>query len=145
VYGFADCYRNTKDPVFLATARSLADHALRRLPADFIPYWDYDSPSIPNDVRDSSAGAILSSGLLHLAALETDAVLADRWTHSARNILRSLWEHYTSRASVEPSLLIHGTRSKPEGYMDHGLIYGDYYFVEGLLRLVDPALVSGLH
>lgn len=145
VYGFADCYRASHDPIFLNTARSLAEYALRRLPEDLIPYWDYDSPLIPNDVRDSSAASILSSGLLHLASLEPDAALADRWTCAATDILRSLWENYTSRESPEPSLLIHATRSKPEGYMDHGLIYGDYYFVEGLLRLMDPALASRLH
>jgi unsaturated chondroitin disaccharide hydrolase len=145
VYGFTDCYRATNDPTFLATARSLAEHALGRLPEDLIPYWDYDSPQIPDDVRDSSAAAILASGLLYLASLEPDAALVERWTQAAANILRSLWENYTSRASVEPSLLIHATRSKPEGFMDHGLIYGDYYFVEGLLRLIDPDLASQLH
>jgi unsaturated chondroitin disaccharide hydrolase len=145
VYGFTDCYRATNDPVFLATARSLAEHALVRLPEDLIPYWDYDSPLIPHDVRDSSAGAILSSGLLYLASIETDASLAERWSCAAGNILRSLWENYSSRESLEPSLLIHATRSKPEGYMDHGLIYGDYYFVEALLRLMDPDLANHLH
>lgn len=145
IYGFSDCYRATRNPVFLTTARSLAEYALGRLPEDLIPYWDYDSSLIPRDVRDSSAAAILGSGLLHLAFLESDALLAKRWTCSGANILRSLWEGYTSRASREPSLLIHATRSKPEGYMDHGLIYGDYYFVEGLLRLIDPVLASRLH
>jgi unsaturated chondroitin disaccharide hydrolase len=145
VYGFADCYRATKDPVFLATARGLAEHALCRLPEDLVPPWDYDSPMIPHDVRDSSAAAVLGSGLLYLASLEPDAVLAERWTHTAANIIHSLWESYTSRESSEPSLLIHATRSKPEGYMDHGLIYGDYYFLEGLLWLSDPALASCLH
>jgi unsaturated chondroitin disaccharide hydrolase len=145
VYGFTDCYRATSEPLFLETARSLAEHALRRLPEDHVPYWDYDSPLIPEDVRDSSAAAILGSGLLHLAALEPEAALAERWIGAASNILRSLWENYTSRAAPEPSLLIHATRSKPEGYMDHGLIYGDYYFVEGLLRLIDPLLARQLH
>jgi unsaturated chondroitin disaccharide hydrolase len=145
IYGFTDCYRATNDPVFLSTARSLAEHALARLPEDLVPYWDYDSPLIPHDVRDSSAAAILGSGLLYLASIESDALLAERWISAAANILRSLWESYTSRESLEPSLLIHATRSKPEGYMDHGLIYGDYYFVEGLLRLIDPVLANYLH
>ena len=83
--------------------------------------------------------------MLHLASVEPDISLAERWTSTAANIIRSLWENYTSRESLEPSLLIHATRSKPEGYMDHGLIYGDYYFVEGLLRLIDPVLAGHLH
>jgi unsaturated chondroitin disaccharide hydrolase len=145
VYGFTNCYRATQDPAFLTAARSLAEYALRRLPDDLIPYWDYDSPLIPHDVRDSSAAAILGSGLLHLASLEPEVSLAEHWTDAAANILHSLWENYTSRESLEPSLLVHATRSRPEGYMDHGLIYGDYYFVEGLLRLIDSVWAGHLH
>ena len=145
VYGYTDCYRATGDTRFLSAARGLAEYMLARMPADSVPFWDYASPLIPHDVRDSSAGAILGSGLLHLAAVESDPLQAERWTGAAEQVLCALWEHYTSRASVEPSILIHGTRSKPEGMQDHGLIYGDYYFMEGLLRLVEPELVKGLH
>jgi unsaturated chondroitin disaccharide hydrolase len=144
VYGFTDCYRFTGDTAFLVAARNLADYALKNLPEDQIPFWDYASPLIPNDVRDSSAAAILSSGLLYLSALETDPALSKRWHQAALCMLHSLWENYTSRQSIEPSILIHGTRSKPEGSMDHGLIYGDYYFVEGLIRLADPELARVL-
>ncbi len=35
---------------------------------------------------------------------------------------------------------MHGTRAKPHNSMDHGLIYGDYYFLEALLRLARPDL-----
>ncbi len=145
VYGFTDCFRATNDPAFLAAARGLADYALARLPEDFVPFWDYASPLIPNDVRDSAAAAILGSGLLYLATLETDPNLADRWQSAAGQILSSLWQHYTSREGTDPSILLHGTFSKPQGLMDHGLIYGDYYFVEGLLRLADPDLAGILH
>ncbi len=140
VYGYASCYRETSQTLFLDAARHLAQYCWRRLPADRVPYWDYDSPLIPNDVRDSSAAAILAAGMLKLAALEPDAPQADSWRAQAIAILESLWSHYSSRGTSEPCILLHGTRSKPEGSMDHGLIYGDYYFVEALTRLTKPGI-----
>lgn len=136
VYGFCDCYRATKDPAFIETARHLAQYALDNLPDDLVPYWDYDSPEIPNDVRDSSAASILTSGLLSLSKLESTPEAGSGWRSHAEAIIKSLWENYSSRGTSEPSLLIHGTRSKPHGMMDHGLIYGDYYFFEALMKLV---------
>jgi len=140
VYGFADCYRATGDPIFLNASRRLMVYLWPRLPADLIPFWDYDSPLIPNDVRDSSAASVLASGLLYLASIENDPNLASIWQNRAISILESLWENYTSRDSNEDCLLLHGTRSKPHNLMDHGLIYGDYYFVEALMRLAKPTL-----
>ena len=140
VYGFADCYRATGDPVFLNASHRLVEHLWPRLPADLIPFWDFDSPLIPNDVRDSSAASVLASGLLLLASIEKDPALANIWQSRAIDILESLWKTYTSRDTGESSLLLHGTRSKPHNLMDHGLIYGDYYFVEALMRLSSPSL-----
>jgi unsaturated chondroitin disaccharide hydrolase len=135
VYGFDDCYRATGNPLFLQTARSLAYYALQNLPSDLVPYWDYRSPEIPVDVRDSSAASILASALLRLADLESDPDLAICWRAQAKAILKSLWDNYSSRGTNQPSILIHGTRSKPHGLVDQGLIYGDYYFVEALIQL----------
>jgi unsaturated chondroitin disaccharide hydrolase len=140
VYGFADCYRATGDPVFLNASRRLMVYLWPRLPADLIPFWDFDSPLIPNDVRDSSAASILASSLLSLASIENDPNLASIWQNRAISILESLWKTYTSRDTGEASLLLHGTRSKPHHLMDHGLIYGDYYFFEALMRLAKPNL-----
>jgi len=140
VYGFADCYRATGDPVFLNASRRLIVYLWPRLPADLIPFWDFDSPLIPKDVRDSSAASILASSLLSLASIENDPNLASIWQNRAISILESLWKTYTSRDTGEASLLLHGTRSKPHNLMDHGLIYGDYYFVEALMRLSKPTL-----
>jgi hypothetical protein len=33
------------------------------------------------------------------------------------------------------AVLLHGTSNKPRGRLDHGLVYGDHYFAEALLRL----------
>ena len=140
VYGYARCFRNTGDAVFLDAARRLAEYCLRRQPPDHVPFWDYDSPLIPNDMRDSSAASILASGMLLLASLEPDRAQAECWRSEALCILESLWRDYSNRGESEPSILKHGTRSKPHGLMDHGLIYGDYYFVEALTRLLCPDL-----
>jgi len=138
VYGCTECYRETQEAIFLDAARNLTEYCLRRMPSDRIPYWDYDSPLIPNDVRDSSAASILASGMLNLATLDPDKVSVQRWRNEALLILQSLWRDYSSRGTSEPCILLHATRSKPHGSMDHGLIYGDYYFVEALTRLLRP-------
>jgi unsaturated chondroitin disaccharide hydrolase len=140
VYGFADCYRATREAAFLEACRHLIEYLQPRLPADLVPFWDYDSPLIPHDVRDSSAASILASALLHLAELENDPKNARAWQNLAVRILESLWQNYTSRQSGEACLLTHGTRSKPHDLFDHGLIYGDYYFLEALIRLAKPNL-----
>ena len=140
IYGYAECYRETGNILFLDTANKLAEYFWRRLPADLVPFWDFDSPLIPNDVRDSSAASIFASGILLLATLEPNATDADRWRARAIAILESLWKNYSSRGVNELCLLLHGTRSKPEDSMDHGLIYGDYYFVEALTRLTKPEI-----
>ncbi len=141
VYGFGECYRATGRGEDLATAGALAEYCLARLPADLVPYWDYASPLIPDDVRDSSAAAVLASALLELARLAPDAKAAARWRETALAMLESLWQGYSTRGAVEPSILRHGTRSKPHDLQEHGLIYGDYYFVEALLRAAPDACV----
>lgn len=142
VYGFSRCHAATGEPSFLETAQKTADYALAHNPSDRVPYWDYASPQIPNDVRDSSAAAALASGLLALSEVEPHPERVVHWRREAKAILESLWNNYSSRGSQEPSILIHGTRSKPHSLADHGLIYGDYYFVEALLKLNDLKSLS---
>jgi unsaturated chondroitin disaccharide hydrolase len=139
IYGFAQCYQYTGDIDFLNASRSLATYFLNRLPIDKLPYWDFDSPALPDNVRDSSAASITAAALLLLAKIEPDPAKAEFWRAQAIVLLESLWQQCSSRNSIEPSILIHGTRHKPYGFMDQGLIYGDYYFVEALTRLLKPS------
>jgi hypothetical protein len=37
------------------------------------------------------------------------------------------------------AILLHSTNNKPAGDYDSGLIWGDYYFLEALLRSQRPA------
>ncbi|HEY65422.1 MAG TPA: glucuronyl hydrolase [Caldilineae bacterium] len=140
IYGFTTCYRRTGDEAFLATARKLADWFIAHLPEDHVPYWDFNAPDIPNEVRDSSAAAIAACGLLDLAI----AAGEPRYREAGLEILTSLATHYTSRDHPEEEgILLHATGAKPLGReIDVSLTYGDYYFVEGLLRILEPEKLS---
>ena len=139
LYGFATCYRYTAIPGFLTAARALADYTQRRLPADLVPYWDYNSPHIPDTYRDSSAAAVTVCGLVELAAVDSDN--AARWLDLAERMLLSLCDNYLVRDVKGPSSILRdGARSVPANLMEHGLIYGDYYFLEALTAFTRPDL-----
>jgi unsaturated chondroitin disaccharide hydrolase len=133
VYGFARAYHFTGEEAFRAAAQRTADYTIQHAPGDLVPFWDYTHPDIPHTYRDSSAAAVLASGLLELAAV--DPTGASRWQQTAKAIVESLWVNYSSRGTNIPALLLHGSRSVPQGLMDHALIYGDYYFFEALTKL----------
>lgn len=137
LYGFATCFRHSGIEAFLATAQALADYTQRNLPADLVPYWDYDSPHIPDTYRDSSAAAVTACGLLELAAI--DSVNSARWARMAERILVSLCENYLITGAAGPSSLLRdAARSVPANLMEHGLIYGDYYLMEALTAFTRP-------
>jgi unsaturated chondroitin disaccharide hydrolase len=138
-YGFTMAYRETGDRRLLDTARRVADWFVDHLPPDSVPYWDFDAPRIPNEPRDSSAAAIAASGLLELAALEPDPARAARYRGVAESIIASLSsERYLARGQPTQAILLHGTQDKPKGNFDTGLSFGDYYFIEALLRYRSP-------
>jgi unsaturated chondroitin disaccharide hydrolase len=135
VYGYTMCYRFTRDKRYLQQAEKTAVFMLNHphLPKDGVPYWDYDAPNIPNEERDASAAAVLSSALFELSKYSSDRknLLA-----KANWILASLVNNY--RAPLGSNfgfILLHSTGSKPsKSEVDVPLIYGDYYFLEALLR-----------
>lgn len=137
LYGFAACYRHTGIPAFLSTAQALAAYIERQLPEDLVPFWDYNSPHIPQTYRDSSAAAVNVCGLLALAAVDSDHAM--RWLALAERALTSLCANYLIVDAGGPSSILRdGARSAPANLMEHGLIYGDYYFLEALTAFTRP-------
>ena len=140
IYGFTVAYRETGDHRFLETAQKLANYFISRLPADSVPYWDFQAPGIPNEPRDSSAGAIAASGILELSTLVPDKKEREKLRQAAHAILESLCSpSYLAEGTKLSSILQHATGHKPKDTeVDVGLIYGDYYFLEALLRYKNP-------
>ncbi len=136
VYGFTMTYRFTKDARFLATARKAADYYLNRLPADNVPFWDFNAPGIPADTvpRDASSSAIVASALLELSTC-TGTPDSTRYFDAAISLIKGLWSAKYCGLSTQASILNHSTGSRKEGHdVDMGIIYADYYFIEALLR-----------
>lgn len=140
IYGFTMAYRYTRDPRMLQTAQKVANYYLDRLPPDSVPFWDFNAPA-GQQVKDSSAAAIVASALQELSTYVTDPTVAQRYRNAALAMLDSLSSSaYLAAGSSSPGILLHGvgfykTAIKPQGEdIDKSLIYGDYYFVEALLR-----------
>jgi unsaturated chondroitin disaccharide hydrolase len=136
IYGFTMVFRETKDKRFLDFAEKITGVYLDRLPADRVPYWDFNAPGIPDEPKDASAAAITASALLELSTLTTEEEKAAAYRNTAEKILASLSSKEYQSRNINNALLLHSTGHKPNGgEVDASIIYADYYYIEALLRL----------
>jgi rhamnogalacturonyl hydrolase YesR len=136
LYGFTMCYRETKDIRYLEQATKIAQFVLTNpsVPEDHIFFWDYNAPNIPNAPRDASSAAIVASSLLELSTFVPEKKIL--YFTAAEKILKSLSSpEYMAKKGNYNFILKHCTGNFPEGTeIDKPLNYGDYYFLEALLR-----------
>ena len=123
---------------FLAASEKVATFFLGNLPEDKVPGADFKAPVGSPNPKDSSAAAIAASGILLLSTLVLDESRKTAFASGAREIVTSLTKNYTNGEGDE-ALLRHGcvaynTADRP-GWDDTSLIYGDYFYLEALVRL----------
>ena len=139
LYGYTMMYRETLNPRYLHQAQQIGKFLMNhpRLPEDKVPYWDYDAPDIPNAKRDASAAAIMVSALIELSQLDPSE-LAPQWLALAKKQLRTLSApEYLAKEGEQGGFIIkHGVGFHRAGAeVDVPLTYGDYYYVEALMRM----------
>ncbi len=150
VYGFTMTYRETGDKRFLNTAMKMADYFInhKNLPSDKIPNWDfnvnesgYTSPASAQSnqlnyiPRDASAAAIIASALLELSNYA--GTKGPMYKKTAIQILTSLSSpsYFAKPGTNNHFLLMHCTgNANRVSEVDKPIMYGDYYFLEALLR-----------
>jgi unsaturated chondroitin disaccharide hydrolase len=136
IYGLSLLFHYTNEDQYLQAAKNVSHFFITNLPEDFVPHWDFRLPEGITKYRDSSAGAIAACGLL-LLSKQVASTEAGIYHHAGTKILKSLYENYGDwENQSQDGLILHGTSHYPEGKnIDVPLIYGDYYFVEGLYSL----------
>jgi unsaturated chondroitin disaccharide hydrolase len=138
LYGYTMMYRFTKEKRYLNLAKNIASFILNHpnMPADKVPYWDFDAPGIPNTYRDASAAAVIASALLELGQY-TEKKDAQVYIDVAKEMITSLSsDAYRAKPGQNGGfLLMHSTGALPlRSEVDVPLTYADYYYLEALMR-----------
>lgn len=147
LYGYAMMYSELKEERYLTQATNVANYLIDhpRMPKDFIPYWDFDAPEIPDAKRDASAGAIMASALIRLSQY-VDRNLSEKYLRVAETQLRTLASAEYTAATGENGdfILKHSVGSLPgNSEVDVPLTYADYYFLEALMKYKQLVLEKG--
>jgi len=138
IYGFALGYHYTKNPLYLETSKRMARYFLEHLPEDNVVYWDFDVEITPDTKRDSSASAIAACGILELLKhLPENAPDRAFLTDGVQKTMEGLVRHYSTMRQPEAEGFIeHGSYAVRLGHNpDDFMIWGDYYYLEALMRL----------
>jgi len=141
LYGYTMCFREARNERYLRQAKHIADFILNHpnYPEDGIPYWDFDAPGNAPELRDSSAGAIIACALLELSGY-VEGEQGKQYKQAGLKILQTLSsEDYLAEVGTNNHFLLkHGVGHLPaKSEVDVPLSYGDYYYVEALMRYLD--------
>ncbi|MFC4305121.1 glycoside hydrolase family 88 protein [Cohnella boryungensis] len=136
LYGYALSYTHTKEERYLAAAKQIAHYFIANVATtDFVPLVDFRAPAEPV-LWDTTAGVCAACGLLEIAdaAGELEKPL---YLNAAINILRATDRRFCNWNIGEDSIVANGTGSYHGRNGDFAvpIIYGDYFFIEAVLRL----------
>lgn len=125
VAGTAYALLFTGDEIYRVLLDKLLDYYLKNSPADGIPFWDYNSPDIPETERDASAAAIIAHALMLLSARKGTT----HYIEIATQLIDTLSENY-STGIEHPGFLKRVCFHKPAGQdVNCSSIFADFYYM----------------
>ena len=135
LYGFTISYEHTKDIRYLDAAKRIAHYVISCVGrTGWLPLCDFRSPAQPI-IYDSTAGAIIASGLIELSR-NVSELERDIYETAAVQILKAMEEKFCCWDLDKDSILQMGTL-KYQGEQERHIpiIYGDYFFIEAIHKL----------
>jgi len=139
LYGYTYLYRELREERYLEQAKHIANFLIKHpnMPADYIPYWDYNTPVIPNAPRDASAASIMASALIELSDF-VEPELSKQYMKVAEKQIRTLASpEYTAALGENGCFILkHSVGAYPfNSEVDTPQTYADYYYLEALTRM----------
>ncbi len=141
IYGYALAYRHTGKQAYLDTAKKVAHYFIAQTDrTGSIPLLDFRAPKEPV-YWDTTAGMCAACGLLEIAEHVPDLEKAF-YTDSALNLLKATDEKHCDWDPARDAIVGMGSGSYATDHDRHvPIIYGDYYLVEAVLRLLDKDIL----
>lgn len=135
LYGMALSYKYTGRPEYLDAAKRAAHYFIANVSSTgYIPLVDFRSPAEPV-MYDTTAGVCAACGLLEIAQTvgEFEKPL---YVYPALQILKAIEKQYCNWNSEEDAIVGGGSAAYFSDDIDVPIIYGDYFFIEAVLRLL---------
>ena len=138
LYGFILSYLHTQNNAYLETAERIANYFIANIPDSGLIPVDFRQPE---DVKleDSTAAAIASCGLIELAR-QKDGRQQKIYLNAALKMLQALTKNSFNWNEEEDNLLTKCTAAYHDEKHEFSIIYGDYFFLEALMKLTDKEL-----
>ena len=130
IYGFVLSYIHTNKKVYLDTAMKVSDYFISSLPDSYITPVDFRQPS-DCFLEDTTAASISACGMLEIFKICKERKYYD----TAIRMLRALADNRSNWNPVIDNIIEKGTVAYHEGEHERGIIYGDYYFIEAMMKL----------
>ena len=141
VYGFVLGYKYTGKIEYLEASKRVAHYFLANAAmTDYVPLLDFRAPKEPV-YYDTTAGVIAACGLLALAEV-VDIFEKSLYAEGALKILKAIEAKYCNWNPEEDSIVDFGSaKYHREEDREVPIIYGDYFFIEGVLRLLEKSFL----
>lgn len=133
LYGFTLSYLHTKEPQFLSAAQRIANYFMANIPESGLIPVDFRQPAEPA-WEDSTAAAIAACGLIELSKL-SGGRQGEIYLGAAMKLLGTLERDSFNWNEDEDNFLTKCTGAYHDREHEFSIIYGDYYFLEALMKL----------
>ncbi len=133
IYGFALSYIHTGEKKYLDTAKRVANYFIANTPDSGLIPVDFRQPEEPA-WEDSTAAAIAACGMIEISK-NSEGRDKDVYMKAAMKLLTALEEKRGDWAADTDCIIRKGTVAYHSGEHEVGILYGDYFFIEALMKL----------